>query len=110
MRWFEDHNTGEAYTGDLRDYRDLEIPERLSPDHNWTNGQWQFDREVWLNTVIRPERDRLLDEVDLTYCNSDRWEGMTTEQKAAWRAYKQALRDLTATIDYENPMWPVMPE
>lgn len=110
MRWFEDHDTGEAYTGDQRDCRDLEIPERPSAYHNWANREWRFDREAWLDTVIRPERDRLLDEADLKYCNSERWDLMGTGSKAAWREYKQALRDLPDTINFGDPAWPMMRE
>ncbi|OPY03553.1 MAG: hypothetical protein A4E60_00218 [Syntrophorhabdus sp. PtaB.Bin047] len=97
------------YQGDRIDPGDQEVPERPSPHYSWVNGVWQFSREAWLNAGIRPERDRLLDEVDLRYCNAERWEGMTTEQKTAWKAYKQALRDLPATIDYANQVWPEMP-
>jgi len=59
---------------------------------------------------IRRKRDALLDEADLKYCNADKWETMTAEEKGVWRTYKQALRDLPATTeDPANPVWPEMP-
>jgi len=75
----------------------------------WSGSEYVLDREVWLNSVIRPQRDQFLDTADLKYCNADKWESMTEEEKAAWRAYKQTLRNLPVSIDYDNPVWPEMP-
>jgi hypothetical protein len=61
---------------------------------------------------LRLERDRRLNECDTIYCNADRWELLTPEEKALWRTYKQELRDLPALVDdneIDNPTWPVMP-
>lgn len=58
---------------------------------------------------LRAERNRLLDEADLKYCNAERWSAMTPETRSAWSAYKQALRDLPENIDADNPVWPSMP-
>lgn len=56
---------------------------------------------------MRVERNRRLDEADIKYCNAERWSVMTEAQRAAWAAYKQALRDLPATTeDPVNPVWP----
>jgi len=59
--------------------------------------------------IIRFERNRLLNEADTKYCNAEKWSEMTETQKTAWKAYKQALRDLPATVDVDNPVWPTMP-
>ena len=59
--------------------------------------------------MVRMKRNSLLAEADLVYCNSDRWEQMTELQKQAWREYKQQLRDLPATRDPDNPVWPEPP-
>lgn len=67
------------------------------------------EHTAWLNSEIRPRRNQLLDEVDLKYCNAERWDSMTITLKEAWAAYKQALRNLPDTIDHDNPVWPVMP-
>ena len=65
--------------------------------------------EEWLSTSIRPQRDNLLNQVDIKYCNSEKWENMTQTKKTAWSAYKQLLRELPETIDYNNPIWPTQP-
>jgi len=109
MAYYIDHDTGVYYGPDRIDPRDIEVPERPSPNHTWTGDTWEFDRAAWLDGTIRPERDRLLDEADLKYCNAERWDSMTITSKEAWAAYKQALRDLPDTIDYDNPVWPTMP-
>lgn len=59
--------------------------------------------------MVRMKRNSLLAEADLVYCNSDRWEQMTELQKQAWREYKQALRDLPATCNPDDPVWPEPP-
>jgi len=89
---------------------DLDYDPRLSVYHDYSDGEWILNRARWLDTEIRPQRDRMLNNVDTTYCNADKWENMTGAQKQAWREHKQALRDLPATIDYANPVWPTMPE
>lgn len=65
--------------------------------------------EILLHDVRR-FRNNLLNHVDLVYCNPERWEQMTQEQKQAWRAYKQALRDFPSTCDLHNPVWPTPPQ
>lgn len=35
---------------------------------------------------------------------------LTEQQKLAWSAYRQALRDFPATCDKTNPVWPVPPK
>lgn len=78
---------------------------------NWdtASGAWVIDMEEWLSTSIRPQRDNLLNQVDIKYCNSEKWENMTQTKKTAWSAYKQLLRELPETIDYNNPIWPTQP-
>lgn len=88
---------------------DVEHDPRPSVFHVWPGDAWVLDRERWLNTVIRPKRDQLLNEVDMIWCNADKWESMTQEKKQAWREYKQALRDLPGIIDYRAPVWPTAP-
>jgi len=68
---------------------------------------WRLNKELWLNKKVRPKRNALLDEADLRYCNAESWSKMSTEEKTKWSEYKQALRDLTETIDFNNPVWPV---
>jgi hypothetical protein len=67
------------------------------------------DPTLELLVNIRQKRNQLLDECDLVYCNAERWETFTAEQKEAWRWYKQALKDFPAYCDPYNPVWPVLP-
>ena len=109
MGFYIDHLTGIYYEGDRRSQQDVEVSQRPSLYHKLIDASWELDREAWLDGEIRPERDRLLDEADLKYCNAERWDSMTITSKEAWAAYKQALRDLPDTIDHDNPVWPTMP-
>lgn len=88
---------------------DTDHDPRPSVYHVWTGTEFVLDQESWLNGEIRPKRNGLLDSTDTIYCNAERWESMTTEMKQAWKTYKQALRDLPATIDYNNQIWPTRP-
>jgi hypothetical protein len=67
------------------------------------------DPMMELLITIRERRNVLLDECDLVYCNAERWDVMTDQQREAWRAYKQALRDFPETCDPYNPNWPEKP-
>jgi pyridoxal/pyridoxine/pyridoxamine kinase len=58
---------------------------------------------------VRMRRNKLLANADMVYCNAEQWEQMTEQQKQAWRAYKQALRDLPATCSPDDPVWPELP-
>jgi hypothetical protein len=59
--------------------------------------------------AARAERDRLLtDTVDRL--NAPRWEGMTGEEKDAWREYRKALLDITKQPGFPgNINWPQIP-
>jgi len=109
--WRQD---GSKYTIEALDIvpaeTDVDHDPRPSVCHDFDGNEWILNRNRWLNSEIRPRRNQLLNEVDTIYCNADRWESMTMEQKQAWREYKQALRDLPAIIDSFNPVWPTAPE
>ncbi|MCE5274868.1 MAG: phage tail assembly chaperone [Deltaproteobacteria bacterium] len=108
--WRQD---GSMYTietlGVLPADTDIDHDPRPSPYHDWSGSAWILNRETWLDTEVRTKRDQLLTEIDVIYCNADRWELMTSEQKQEWRAYKQALRDLPTTINPSEPAWPIPP-
>ena len=54
--------------------------------------------------TLRSDRNRLLAECDWTVLAD------TPTSTAAWKAYRQALRDLPAnTTDPFNPVWPTPP-
>ena len=59
---------------------------------------------------VRDYRDNLLDTCDTVYCNAERWAAMTDEQRQAWTAYKQALRDVPIQSGFPYTVnWPSMP-
>lgn len=59
---------------------------------------------------VRAERDRILDEFDIKYCNAANWEKMTELQKEESQTYKQALRDITKQPGFPDDVeWPVNP-
>lgn len=55
---------------------------------------------------LRPYRDSQLQETD-AWMASDR--GLTQEQTDELLAYRQALRDFPATVDFEAIVWPKIP-
>jgi len=60
------------------------------------------EASAWL--VLRVERNRLLAESDWTVLSD------SPTSTAAWKTYRQALRDLPAnTTDPLNPVWPTPP-
>lgn len=54
-------------------------------------------------TQIRAIRNQLLSMCDWTQLSDG---PMSTEEKQQWAAYRQALRDFTATVDLDNVVWP----
>lgn len=100
---------GIYYEGDKANLADIAVTPRPSAYHIYESDVWTLDREKWLDAEIRPQRDTLLDKADIKYCNAELWSTMSAETKALWTSYKQALRDLPANINYDNPVWPAMP-
>lgn len=56
---------------------------------------------------IRGKRMTLLAACDWTQITDS---PLSHEQRAAWATYRQALRDLPATCDLSDPVWPDAPE
>lgn len=61
--------------------------------------------ELALNSV-RNNRDKLLLESDWTQLQDA---PLTEEQRQAWAVYRQSLRDLPATVDINNIVYPEKP-
>lgn len=59
-----------------------------------------------LLSKIRTKRNQLLSACDWTQLPDAQ---LTIEQKQAWTAYRQQLRDFPETCDPYNPVWPVKP-
>ena len=65
-------------------------------------------QETWQR--IRSRRAGLF-RAQIDSLNPLRWEAMDEAQKQAWRAYRQALRDIPQVFsDPEDVIWPVPPE
>lgn len=64
-----------------------------------------------ITPVLRTIRNGLLEESDWTQVNDS---PLTTEKKAEWATYRQALRDVPATnssvTDIDSVVWPTKPQ
>ena len=97
-------------SGEPRKY----TPARPAPWAIWDGQQWIDPRgpeamaaEIEMRMEqIRIERDRRLAASDWTQLPDA---PLTEVQRAAWRAYRQALRDFPATSDPDDPIWPDQP-
>jgi hypothetical protein len=93
------------------EYPFIEVTER--PNYFYVydtqNDEWAFDRELWLDGEIRPIRNELLADTDF-YLLVDRYEQLTNQEQLDIKTYRQALRDFTTNVIYENIVWPIKPE
>ena len=64
--------------------------------------EWKVNLDAWAEIAIRPFRNEYLNEIDLVYCNAEKWELYSPEEKAAWRKVKQFYRDLPKTAEFEQ--------
>lgn len=81
---------------------------RPSIHHVLSGSSYVLNREAWLNAEVRPRRNALLTDSD-HYMLPDLYEAMTPTAQTAWKDYRQALRDLPSSIDFDNPVWPEPP-
>jgi hypothetical protein len=82
-------------TTQSRDATAAEIAQLQKDEAQETERQWER---------LRSERNRLLSESDWTVLSD------SPTSTAAWKTYRQALRDLPAnTTDPTNPVWPTPP-
>ena len=90
-------------TGPIQDSKGNWVWEYIAVDHN----QEFIDAamiEKW--KTVRTERDRLLSASDWTQLPDV---SLSTEKKAEWTAYRQALRDITNQTDPFSISWPTDP-
>jgi hypothetical protein len=67
---------------------------------------WTEDPEL-IKEAIRPERDQLLADSDWTQLNDS---SLSEDKRAAWAAYRQALRDITDNVDENGEVeFPIAP-
>jgi hypothetical protein len=122
----EDHidqniNKGEAYiegfyNDDMYYIKDGELTlkdNKPSEYHFWSDGQWNFDRDLWLEQHLRFKRNVLLKETDYKML-PDVQESMTDESKQKWNEYRKQLRDLPDKYinikDIVDIEWPEEPK
>jgi hypothetical protein len=61
-------------------------------------------------SMVRAQREQLLNQLDSVISNPLRWAAMTTEQQAAWATYRQALLDVPQQAGFpDNITWPTSP-
>lgn len=69
--------------------------------------------EDYINNYVRPQRNYLLDRVDIVYCNALNLLKMSDAKKQEWETYKQQLKDLPDMVkevkDTIEDLFPVMP-
>lgn len=76
--------------------------------------RFDFDAKRWIDprtpetewAVVRRQRDALISKTDWVVLPDVQ---MSDERRAAWTAYRQALRDVTSQPDPFNITWPVAP-
>lgn len=93
----------------VNDGAPVALPPKPSEHHvfDYTTKQWVDPRTPeteW--PLVRAKRDRLLQQSD--------WAALpdvplTTEKRAEWAVYRQALRDVTLQEDPFNITWPIQP-
>ena len=100
------------------DFDKYALPASFSPS---LAAEIEADYTTWLQKAkdaeaaaeaqkVRDYRDNLLDTCDTVYCNAERWAAMTDEQRQAWAAYKQELRDVPEQDGFPYVVnWPTMP-
>lgn len=67
--------------------------------------QEEEDSKKW--AILRAERDYLLSQCDWTQFPDS---PLSSEKKAEWASYRQALRDLPSTVDINNVVYPNKPQ
>jgi hypothetical protein len=78
------------------DYADYEIGDSLL--------------DIKMRKEVRRQRDEMLNTIDIVHCNALNVEEMTEKEKAAWREYKQALRDVPQQEGFPlDVVFPTMP-
>lgn len=127
MKYYGHYNDNGEYIGFFNDklYKKEDIPE---PYIELTEEQWHqgvsdrckvingfhthlpltSDEELEIEFIkLRNQRDYLLKQSDWTQMPDS---PLTEEKKQEWQVYRQALRDLPATVDINNIEFPIKPE
>lgn len=112
------------YTSDTWELKDIPMDECIELTHDeWQEALTGFSKVVngkhiytpltqeqidaGKMSAVRKTRNKLLQESDWTQTVSDI--PISEEKKEEWRIYRQALRDLPATVDINNVVYPQKP-
>ena len=82
---------------------------RPTPWHVATpDGTWAISLQLWLNTLVRPERNLRLAKCDYLLIPDN---PIDAEKRNEWKTYRTLLRDLPATLTSvtDSIPWPPMP-
>jgi len=85
----------------------VEVPADYDPvavSHVWRDGAWAFN-EAGALARLRAERNARLLETDWTQLPD-----VPEETRAAWREYRQSLRDHLQSVDPLSEEWPTPPD
>jgi hypothetical protein len=85
----------------------VERQKKPNPVAYWSDGQWTWDTEKFLD-LVRRDRDKKLYQSDWTQVAD------APVDSVVWATYRQALRDFPSTIDpstasLEDLVWPTAP-
>jgi hypothetical protein len=86
----------------------VEVSLKPAANYEWQDGGWVYvpPSDADLLASIRTKRDPLLAETDWTQMPDS---PLSAEDKAAWAAYRQTLRDITEAEDLSAVVWPDPP-
>lgn len=83
---------------------------RQNPWQDWVGNAWLFNA-VRFASHVRSDRNNKISVTDWTQSEDS---PLTTEKKAEWATYRQALRDIPATYSDADSLdaiiWPIQPE
>jgi len=74
----------------------------------WNGNDWEDDLSLWLDNVVRPQRDAKLSACDYTMMPDY---PIDQSKRAEWETYRGQLRDLPATLTAvtDSVLWPLVP-
>lgn len=76
---------------------------------SWNGNEWEVDLSIWLDTVVRAQRDEKLLACDYTMMPDY---PIDQNKRGEWETYRMQLRDLPATLTAvtDSIPWPPAPD
>jgi hypothetical protein len=96
-------------SGELRPYQPPRPSDNELVSWEWDAGAWRWTPKptmMWKLFEVRERRNTLLAASDWTALSDV---SLSPERREQWRAYRQALRDITDQADSFNIVWPEPP-